>query len=634
MKKILLLITIAVSLFNYANAQNVTITNPNGGEIFYSCEEHLISWNSSGLSSDLWNLDYSLDGGIIWTSIASNYLSATDSFLWTIPFIASETVLVRVANAVDTNVLDTSDAFFSIRIPLEVTSPNGGETLVGNSTHTITWNSAGTSNNYTIQYRLSETGSWITIVSNYTTNTGTYDWDVPQLSLRENCRVRVYDSQEFCKQDISDNVFTIMPTPPVLTYPNGGEILDSGCTYNIQWDPNTLYTSVRLDYSTDNGVSWTTITNGTTNDGSQGWTTPNSLPSSSYLVRISNFGNTALLDTSDGNFNVRPMVELTDDFLNIITSGCETLPINFRASSCESRFDFYYSENDGISWNTIATNISRTGTSTSIRTYNWDIPNTIDSNTVRVRVVPRFHTDNESISANAFTITPSNHITVTSPNGGETLVGNSTHTITWDTSGNTSDSYTIQYRISETGSWTNIVSNYTTAVGTYTWNVPQLSLRENCRIRVLDSQETCKQDISDNVFTITPAPPVLIYPNGGEVLDSGCTYNIQWDPSTLYTSVRLDYSADNGVTWNTITNGTTNDGSQGWTTPDSAPGNTYLIRLSNFGDTTLLDTSDSAFSLRPMVELTDDFSGIVTSGCETLPINFRASSCESRSTLR
>ncbi|WP_299892581.1 Ser-Thr-rich GPI-anchored membrane family protein, partial [uncultured Lacinutrix sp.] len=97
-----------------------------------------------------------------------------------------------------------------------------------------------------------------------------------------------------------------------------------------------------------------------------------------------------------------------------------------------------------------------------------------------------------------------------------------------------------------------------------------------CRIRVFDAQQSCKEDISDAVFTITPAPPVLTYPNGGETLDSGCSYTIQWDTSTLYTSVRLDYSSDNGDTWNTIVNGTSNDGSYSWSTPNSLPTSNYL----------------------------------------------------------
>ncbi|WP_299892590.1 hypothetical protein, partial [uncultured Lacinutrix sp.] len=83
----------------------------------------------------------------------------------------------------------------------------------------------------------------------------------------------------------------------------------------------------------------------------------------------------------------------------------------------------------------------------------------------RVKVSAYYHTENESVSANAFTISPSNHIAITSPNGGETLIGNTTHNITWNTPGITSNSYTIQYRTSETGSWSTIVSNYTTTSG-------------------------------------------------------------------------------------------------------------------------------------------------------------------------
>jgi len=190
--------------------------------------------------------------------------------------------------------------------------------------------------------------SWITIVNNYDTTSGLYAWNVPQISRRENCRIRVYDTQAPCKEDLSDAVFTITPGPPVLIYPNGGELLDAGCQYNIRWDTSTLYTSARLDYSPDNGITWNTLTSGTTNDGNQGWTAPNSLPSTNYLFRISNSDNAALFDTSDAPFTVRPMVELTEDYSNLSLNGCDRLSIKFRASSCETRFNYYYSEDDGV----------------------------------------------------------------------------------------------------------------------------------------------------------------------------------------------------------------------------------------------------------------------------------------------
>ncbi|MBC8757109.1 hypothetical protein H2O64_20720, partial [Kordia sp. YSTF-M3] len=581
------------------------------------------------------NFYYSEDDGATWNTIAIGVYKANNAirtYDWDIPnTIDSNTVRVKISSRDHIINEDISDNSFSITPSNHITlsSANGGETLFGNTSHNITWNASGTSNRYTIQYRVSETGSWLTIVSNYETTSDSYTWNVPQLSLRENCRIRIYDTQEPCKEDISDAVFIITPSPPVLTHPNGGEILDAGCSYNIQWDTASLYANPKLDYSSDNGTTWNTITNGTTNDGNRSWTTPSSIPTTSYLVRISNSGNTALFDTSDAPFTVKPMVELTDDFTNLSRNGCDELPINFRASSCETRFNFYYSEDDGATWNTIETDVIKSGTSTAIRTYDWNIPNTIDSNTVRVKISALYHPESEDVSNNSFTIVPSNHITVTSANGGETLLGNTSHTITWNAS-NTSNRYTIQYRVAETGPWLTIVSNYETTAGSYTWNVPQLSLRENCRIRVYDTQEPCKEDISDAVFTIAPSPPVLIYPNGGEILDAGCSYNIQWDTASLYANPKLDYSSDNGTTWNTITNGTTNDGNRSWTTPSSIPTTSYLVRISNSGNTALFDTSDAPFTVKPMVELTDDFTNLSRNGCDELPINFRASSCETR----
>ena len=59
------------------------------------------------------------------------------------------------------------------------------------------------------------------------------------------------------------------------------------------------------------------------------------------------------------------------------------------------------------------------------------------------------------------------------------------------------------------------------------------------------------QDESDGYFTI-PTPSInLLYPNGGELFPINSGQYISWDPLGI-TNVILDYTTDNGLSWNNI----------------------------------------------------------------------------------
>src|SRR5204863_5784637 len=132
------------------NSQTVTITQPNGGETLYVCQTYTISWNQSGVVSNYWNIDYSLDGGLIWSSVTSNYLATNGKYVWTIPTVQSSTVLVRVKDALNAATVDQSNNIFTINIPVTLSVPNGGQVWPAASTQTISWVSTGFSNLYTI----------------------------------------------------------------------------------------------------------------------------------------------------------------------------------------------------------------------------------------------------------------------------------------------------------------------------------------------------------------------------------------------------------------------------------------------------------------------------------------------------
>jgi hypothetical protein len=82
-------------------------------------------------------------------------------------------------------------------------------------------------------------------------------------------------------------VVSVDPSAPILilSSPDGGESWSGGSTHNITWTAMGTIANVKLEYSTDNGVNWTTIIASTTNDGSHPWSLP-VVASSNCLVRV------------------------------------------------------------------------------------------------------------------------------------------------------------------------------------------------------------------------------------------------------------------------------------------------------------------------------------------------------------
>ena len=167
---------------------------------------------------------------------------------------------------------------------ITVTAPNGGETWQVASTQNITWTSSGTSGNVRIEYSINNGSSWADIIAT-TPDDGSYTWTVPN-TPSTNCLVRISDV-DGSPTDQSNAVFTISAIPAItVTAPNGGEIWQVASTQNITWTSSGTSGNVRIEYSINNGSSWSDIIATTPDDGSYTWTVPNT-PSTNCLVRIS-----------------------------------------------------------------------------------------------------------------------------------------------------------------------------------------------------------------------------------------------------------------------------------------------------------------------------------------------------------
>lgn len=87
-----------------------------------------------------------------------------------------------------------------------------------------------------------------------------------------------------------------------LLYPNGGEKIFAGSEQHISWISVGI-TSLKLEFSINGGRDWQLITaNADASSGSYIWDVPD-IPSSEYLIRITDTANENIYDVSDSTFS-------------------------------------------------------------------------------------------------------------------------------------------------------------------------------------------------------------------------------------------------------------------------------------------------------------------------------------------
>jgi hypothetical protein len=153
---------------------------------------------------------------------------------------------------------------------VEVTSPNGGQTLQGGATFNITWtasdpNGDDTITSFEIRLSIDSGANFNTIVAtNIPGDVRSFNWTVPVgvNSTTARIQVRAIDNTQLTGQDASNADFAIQD-PGILvtlTAPNGGETVRRGQTFPITWTiPEGTEASLRgfdLFLSTDSGANF------------------------------------------------------------------------------------------------------------------------------------------------------------------------------------------------------------------------------------------------------------------------------------------------------------------------------------------------------------------------------------------
>lgn len=573
---------------------NITLTSPNGGENWASCSEQRIEWTSEQASNKV-TISHSTDNGVSWSTIASGINNYTyNSYTWKVPSTASGQNKIKVQDYSNSSLNDISEQIFSISnnvATITLTSPNGGEVLKGNTQKNITWTNTGTISTVRISYSINNGTSWNTI-TNSVPNNGSYNWTVPNNISSTQAMIQVSDNGG-CATDQSNATFSIEAIPLItLTNPNGGQILGIGTTTYIVWNLiNAPMQTVNVDYSTDNGLTWTRIATQQPSNMEYLWMIPNT-PSNLCRIRVTAASDPALTAMSSGTFTIAPPeLRLLSHNGGEILSSCASSTVTW-INTWYNAVVLYFSSDNGKSWSRITTRDRLSG----IHSYTWTVP-PINSDKCLFKITAEGDTTTYDISNSTFTVTnnyvPS--IKVTSPDGGESWASGSQKTITW-TSDASVKSVSIKYSSDNGATWTYITRGIANT-GSYNWTLPSKVSSSKTLIQVSDIDNICDSDVSNGSFNITGTSSLsLISPNGGENIVAGSLTTITWDAAFLTGKIKLEYSLNSGTSWTLISDTITNTGTYNWQAP-SSESSSSLVRISDAANASVSDISNAVFKI-------------------------------------
>ncbi len=297
------------------------VTIPNGVEVGKEAwligVPYTIRWTSAGTVSSQLKIEYSLNSGVTWSTIATNVPNAGSYSYWLTPAIQSDLCRVRITDMNDPTIGDISDSDFSLVQRFRVVAPNGGEKWYTGRDNTIWWMSAvGLGNLADIHYAPDGTNFTELVKFGAKNSPGStnnsFVWSThgnPAL-LSETGRIRVQTFGGTTGADTSDDYFTLAGIE--ITKPPAGALVNRRQTYPMEWVAAGAGPTVGVDFSANSGATWTNVMASYTNQPGTNtfdWN-PAVQPTDTARLRVRSLSDTNIVGVSAG-FIVAPRSEIT-----------------------------------------------------------------------------------------------------------------------------------------------------------------------------------------------------------------------------------------------------------------------------------------------------------------------------------
>ena len=391
----------------------------------------------------------------------------------------------------------------------------------------------------------------------------------------------------------SREVHVVETTPPAVTVtnPDDGETVIRGLNETITWN-STGNVGAEVKIRVFKGALFLVLAESTPNDGSYDWAVPEYFPDGSdYLIEVSSVANPSIIDTSDGPFELAGGITVTSP------NGGESVALGATEiitwdSTDNTGADVTILVFKGTQFLTLAESTPNDGS------YEWTVQEYLpDGSDYLIVVVSVASPSVFDTSDGAFTVYDGGGppVTLTNPNGGETVIRGSTETITWSSTDNVGAN--VKIRLLK-GALFLVLAESTPNTGVFDWAVQDyLPDGSDYLIEVSSATNPGIFDTSDATFTIAGGITVT-NPNGGETVTRETTETITWD-STAAVGADVKIRLFKGTQFLVLAESTSNDGSYDWAVQDYLPdGADYFIAVSSVTNPSIIDTSDATFTIQ------------------------------------
>jgi len=533
--------------------------------------------------------------------------------------------------------------------PASVTlvSPNGGENWPVGSTQNIVWTATGIAT-VKLEYTTNNGTSWINIgtapavVSSKTRldgynpkdpagyiegEMGTYPWTIPN-TPSNSCKVRVSDNANAATNDVSDNTFTISaPTTEGWTLQTSGTTATLYTVHavsdQVAWAGGLGGVVIR---TTNGGTNWTTVTSPRAID------IHNIFGSDANIAFAISNGTTdaVLYRTSNGGTSWQAVYTQAGGFFNHV----EMFDANngyFQGDPLSGIWTLMKTTNGGLNW-TSATSLTQAGTEYGWNNSMWWVGQNGWFGTNNSRV---YRTTNGGANWTSVTTTSLNSYAVAFSLPAKGLAGFATGVINKSIDGGATWTAATNAGASNVGGLTAIPGTdeffaaggsivYKTSNQGTAWTTSYTATTTMNHISFKTSGTTTTGWAVGNTGVVvkyvrapqTPAVTVVT-PNGGESWAVGSVQNIVWN-AQLVSKVKLEYTTNNGTSWNTIGYAPAKTASKvrldgfnpkdpagliegelgiyAWTIPNT-PSTQCKVRVSDSTNAAVNDVSDNVFTI-------------------------------------
>ena len=282
----------------------IQILNPAAGSKLNGLSNTFITWESQNIE-DL-AIHFSINNGQSWTLINKSYSANAKKYNWEIPGTPTVKGLIKISSASDSTIKSISGLFEIKNGYVQLTSDT---TFIGdaNSIIPISWIHSGISK-LNISIRKKSSSAWTNIIKNYQAEAGSflfinkqdisglYDLKVVSVentSIKDSIAINferkfnAASGSKFKGGNYDGHASRSNISKILVTKPQAGEVLVAGTKYLITWSTVNVSDSVKIEYTTDNGKTWKTISVAVdSKTGSYQWTVPGSaIPKSGQIYK-------------------------------------------------------------------------------------------------------------------------------------------------------------------------------------------------------------------------------------------------------------------------------------------------------------------------------------------------------------